>query len=261
MRISISEIKDYIKCPLFYKMKNIDDLPITKNIDEYFREYLKLTLSNYYVSIIEQKNKSFDGMTKRWEQLWFSSFMLETFPEEELKERSNEAVLLMSSFIKRFGDEKVTPIAVNFQYEALFQGKENLHVTGEIDLIKIVNDRTVRSETCICILSLSKSYPDIFLIKNDVTLSVAAYAFRANFKAQEDKMFVINIRRSEDTPTLRTPNDFLRAEKAIRNICTGIKNGVFYPSPNTIYCTTCPFRMFCLNEKSINMGETGHARG
>jgi hypothetical protein len=261
LRISVSEIKDYIKCPLFYKMKYIDELPITKSIDEYFREYLKLTLSFYYFSIIEKKNRSFDGMTKRWEQLWFSTMMLETFPEEELKERSNEASLLMSNFIKRFGDEKSTPIAVNFQYEALFQGKENLHVTGEIDLIKILNDRTVRSETCICMFSLSKSFPDIFLIKNDVTLSVASHAFRSNFKAQEDKMMVINIRRSDDTPTLRTSNDFIRAEKAIRNVCTGIKNGVYYPSPNTIYCTTCPFRMFCLNEKSINMGETGHARG
>ena len=261
MRISVNEIKDYIKCPLFYKMKHIDDLPIVKSIEEYFRDYFKLTLSYYYFSIIEKKNKSFDGMTKRWEQLWFSSTMLEAFPEAELKERSNEAILLMSNFIKRFGEEKSTPIAVNFQYEALFQGKENLHVTGEIDLIKILNDRTVRSETCICMFSLSKSYPDIFLIKNDVTLSVAAYAFRSNFKAQEDKMMVINIRKSDDAPTLRTASDFLRAEKAIRNICTGIKNGVFYPSPNTIYCTSCPFRMFCLNEKSINMGETGHVRG
>jgi len=54
---------------------------------------------------------------------------------------------------------------------------------------------------------------------------------------------------------LRTGNDYLRAEKAIRNICRGIKDGIFYPAPNAISCGTCPYKLFCLNEKSINMGE------
>lgn len=254
MRISVREIRDYQRCPLYYKFKHVDELPIAKTLDDHFKEYIKLSLYAYYFSLIENKKKSFEGLMKRWEELWFSSDMIERFSEEDLKQKSNEAVIIMSDFFKKYGMEPVVPIAVNFQYEAIFDGKENLHVTGDIDLIKILNDRTVRSETCICSFTLSKGYPDIFIIKNDLTLSVASYAFRANFKAKEDRMLMMNIRCAEDTPTLRTGADFSRAEKAIRNIGTGIKNGVFYPTPNNISCSTCPFKMFCLNEKSINAG-------
>jgi hypothetical protein len=254
VRISIREIKDYIRCPLFYKLKNLDEIPIDKTINSYFKDYFRLALFFFYFSLLEKKKKSFELMMKRWEELWFSKEMMEMFPEEELKKKSNEAAMLMNAFFKRFSNEPITPIAVNFQYEAIFEGKEHLHVTGDIDLIKIVNDRTNRSETCIVAFSMSKSYPDIFMVKNDLGMSVASYAFRSNFKAKEDKMILQNICCAEDTPTLRTSNDYLRAEKSIRNICNGIKNGVFYPSPNAISCGDCSYKLFCLNEKSINTG-------
>jgi hypothetical protein len=254
VRISIRELRDYLRCPLFYKLKNIDEIPVNKDINEYFKDYFKLALYFYYFSLIEQKPKSYESMLKRWGELWFSREMSELFSEEVLKQKSNEAVQLMSVFFKRFGTEKSTPIAVNFQYEAIFEGKENLHVTGEIDLIKILNDRTVRSETCLGFFNLSKHYPDTFFIKNDLTVSIASYAFRSNFKDQEDKIIFYNLPCSEDTPTLRTGNDFLRAEKAIRNITRAIQGGVFYPASNAISCGSCPYKMFCLNEKSINTG-------
>lgn len=254
MRISIREVNDYIRCPLYYKLKNIDEIPVNLDINDHFKDMFKLAIYYYYFSIIEGKSRSFEAMMKRWEELWFSREMLETFPEESIKEKSNEAVMVMTDFIKKYGGEKVTPIAVNFSYEAIFDGPENLHVTGEIDLIKILNDRTARSETCIGIFNLSKHYPDTFFIKNDLSISVASYAFRSSFKAKEDKIAVHNLRCSEDTPTLRTGGDYSRAEKAIRNIKRGIDGGIFYPSPNAISCSSCPYKMFCLNDKSINTG-------
>jgi hypothetical protein len=254
VRISVREIRDYQRCSLYYKLKHVDEIPIQRSIDDVFKEYMKLALYAYYFSLMEKKKKTFEGLMKRWEELWFSQEMIAALPEEELRQKSNDAVLIMSDFYKKYGSEPATPVAVNFQYEAIFEGKENLHITGEIDLIKILNDRTRNSETCICSFSLSKGYPDIFIIKNDITLGAASYAFRSNFKAKEDKIITMNICCSDDTPTLRTGSDYIRTEKAVRNICNGIKNGVFYPSPNKINCSNCAYKMFCLNEKSINMG-------
>lgn len=254
MRISVREIRDYIRCPMFYKMKHIDEIPVNRDIDSYFRDYFKLSLYFFYFSMIEKKVKSFEAMMKRWEELWFSSSMLEMFSEEELKLKSNEAVMLMSDFMKKYGSDRVTPIAVNFQYEAVFGGKENLHVTGEIDLIKVVNDKTIKRETIINYFCFSKNYIDPFFVKNDLEYSVASYAFRSSFKSKEDKVVLKNIRCSEDTPTIRTGNDYARAEKAIRNISRAIRGGVFYPTANAISCGSCPYKMFCLNEKSITTG-------
>jgi hypothetical protein len=254
VRVSIREIRDYVKCPLQYKLRHIDEMLEDRSIENYFRDYFKLVIYFYYFSIIENKKKSFEAMMKRWEELWFSSDMMELFPEAELKEKSNEAVTLLTNFIKKYGEERCTPIAANFQYEAIFEGKENLHVTGDIDLIKIINDRTNRKETCLVDFSLSKTYPDSFLIKNDISLSVASFAFRSNFKSKEDKMIVQSLRRQDDTPTLRTGMDYSRAERSIRNICIGIRDGIFYPNPTPMNCPSCSYRLFCLNDKSINMG-------
>jgi len=254
VRISIREIRDYVKCPLYYKLKHIDELPEDKKIDDYFRDYFKLSLYFFYFSLIEKKPKSFDLMMKRWGELWFSSDMIELFSEEQLKEKSNDAVVLMNSFIKKYGNEPITPIAVNMQYEAIFEGRENLHVTGEIDLIKVLNDRTNRRETILTKFNMSKTYPDNFLLKNNIELSISSYAFRSSFKSKEDKLLMHNVRCAEDTPTLRTGMDYSRAERSIRNICIGIREGVFYPAPSSMNCTNCSYRLFCLNDKSINMG-------
>ena len=48
---------------------------------------------------------------------------------------------------------------------------------------------------------------------------------------------------------------FINPEKIIRNVCKGIKEGVFYPAPNNIVCSSCSFKLFCLNEKSIPRGK------
>src|SRR5665213_2353861 len=205
---------DYAKCPLYYKLKNVDCLPEEKRIDEYFKEHFKLALYFFYFSIIEKKPKSFDLMMKRWGELWFSNDMLGLFSQEDLSKKSNEAVGLMNAFFNKYSAQPCTPIAVNMQYEAIFEGSENLHVTGEIDLVKIVNDRTARRETILSQFSLSKHAPDTFMLKNNIPLSVASYAFRSSFKAKEDKIISQNIRSAEDTITTRSGMDYSRAEKA-----------------------------------------------
>jgi len=255
MRISISDVNDYIKCPLFYKLKNLDEVPMDKTVDDYFRDYFKLALYFYYFSLIEKNRKSYEAMMKRWEELWFSDEMMSLFPEATLKEKSNEAVPLMTYFFKRYEAEPTLPIAVNFRYEAIFEGKEHLHVTGDIDLIKIVGDGTRKRETQMVFFSMASRYPDQFFLKCNLGTSVASYAFRSNFKEKEDKIIIQNVRLEEDVPTLRTGNDFMRAEKIIRNVCKGIKEGVFYPAPNNIVCSSCSFKLFCLNEKSIPRGK------
>jgi hypothetical protein len=252
MRISINEIKEYIKCPLFYKLKNIDNIPIEKTIDEYFKDYFKVSLYYYYFSLIENKQQSFEQMVKKWESLWFNRNMIEDFGEDMIKEKSNKAILMMSNFIKRFANEKSVPIATNLQYEAIFQGKENLHVLGVIDLIKIINDRTIKKETCLCDFSLSQKTPELFFMKNNLNLSVGSYAFRSSFKEKEDKVIVYSMNASEGVTTTYSGSDYLRSEKIIRNIYEGIRSGAFYPAPNHISCSKCGFMGFCLNEKSVN---------
>jgi len=228
MRLSTEEISDYIKCPLYYKFVHIDKLPLTRTLDDYYKEYIKLSIFFYYFSLIEKKTKSFETILRKWESLWFSDKMMDSFMEDQIRKKSNEGVMLLSSFYKKVEKETAVPIAVNFPYEIIFKGEENLHVTGEIDLIKIVNDRTRQRETNIVFLCMSHRHMSDIRVKTHLRLTLASYAFRENFKEKEDRIILDHILNKGDNESTRTGNDFSRAEKVIRNIDRGIKNKAFY---------------------------------
>ncbi len=251
MRISIVEIKDYIKCPLYYKFIYVNNFSYKKTLNDYYKEYLKLSIFFYYFSLMEKNLKPFESVLKKWESLWFGSDMLEMFYKEDLDRKSNEAILILTNYYKKITREKVIPIAVNLPYEVIFEGQENIHITGDIDLIRIIDDRTRKSETQIVSFCIAHHRPDDFMAKNNISLSMISYAFRKDFKTKEDKIIIDHVRSKEQTITARTGGDFVRAEKIIRNICKGIKEGIFYPTANKMFCSNCKFKLFCINEKAI----------
>lgn len=252
MRISVQELKDYIRCPLYYKFVHMNKLPETKDINYYYNERIKLCLSFYYFSLIDRKVKSFESILRKWESVWFGNDMCELFNKDTLNTKSNEAVMLLTKVYKRIIKEKITPVAVNFNYEVIFPGEENIHVTGEIDLIRIINDRTRKKQTQLLFLCMSRYYPDSFMIKSNLFFSLASYAFRDSFKEKEDSIIIDSVYGKEDVLTTRTGGDFSRARKSVENICRGIKNNVFYPTSNKIACSNCAFKLFCINEKSLS---------
>ena len=251
MRISVKELLDYTKCPLLFKFRHVDCLPYKKDIDDFYREIIKTSIFYYYFSMIERKIKSFESILRKWESLWFSSEMTQVFPESELRELSNKAVLTLTKFHKSISEESITPIAVNFPYDVILVGDKNIQVTGEIDLIKIIDDRTRKSETSLVFFSTARSKPDEFMLKNSISFTMASYAFRNSFKSKEDKIYINNINSQDNIYTARTGGDFSRAEKIIRNICKAIDEKIYYPNPNAFNCSGCRYKLFCINERSI----------
>lgn len=252
MRISVKEIKDYIKCPLYYKFVHVDNFPQDRSLDDCYKEYIKLSIFFYYFSLIEKKEKPLQLVLKKWESLWFSDSMQSSFQKDILDSKSNDAVIILTNFFKKIARERITPIATNLPYEIIFEGDENIHVTGDIDLIKIVNDRTRQSETQIVSLCISYHRPNHFMARNNLELSLASCAFRRDFKTKESKIVIDHVRSKEQTITSRSGGDFIRAEKIIRNIYKGINERVFYPTESKISCSYCKFKLFCINEKAIN---------
>lgn len=252
MRISIDEIKDYMQCPIRYKFVHVDRLPAPFDSEKYYKECLKLTIFFYYFCMIEKKDISFDVVLRKWESLWFNKNMTSNFTDDYLRSKSNEAVTHLTDFYKKIYGEKIIPIAVNFPYEAVLPGGENLHVVGSIDLIRVVNDKTAQRETQIVSFHVSKHLPDEFTIKNEISSTVASYVFRKTFKTKEDRIKIISVAHKSDSVTTRTPGDFNRCEAIIRNVCAGIRGKVFYPVPARNVCPRCSYRLFCINERALS---------
>ena len=251
MHVSIKHLLDYKTCPQMYKFRHVDMLPEKADIARAFRLALRKTISFYYFSLMEQKKPSLHDLMGRWEKVWFSKQIEETFLQDEIRERSNAAVGLIRNFHRYARVDKEVPVAIDFRYEALFEGEVNLHVSGNIDLIRVVNDKTRNKEVHLVFFSYSRYHPSDFLSQIDLNTTLASYAFRKGFKEKEDKIVLCNIGKKQESAVLRTGNDFERCRKICYNIVSGIENKIFYPADNYINCKKCNFRTFCINEKAM----------
>ena len=251
MRLSMQEVLDYKNCPQKYKFKHIDFLPEKKDLSDHFKEIIRQTISYYYFCMIDKKEKSLSNLFSKWEQLWFCKEIEENFKEEDIRDRSNMAVNILKNFHKYAASEKVTPIAVDFRYDAMFAGEKNLHITGSIPLIKVIIDKRRGRETSLVFFSYSPNMPDDFLSQIDINVTVATYAFRKSFETKESNVLLCNIGKKQETVLQRSGSDFVRASKILFNIATGIENRIFYPSDNRLSCRKCKFKIFCMNEKAM----------
>ena len=251
MRLSIQEILDYKDCPQKFKFKHIDFLPEKKELSDHFRDIIRQTISYYYFCMIDKKEKSLNNLFSKWEQLWFCDDIEKNFKEEDVREKSNMAVHLLKNFHRYATKEKATPIAVDFKYDAMFEGDTNLHIIGSIPLIKILNDKTRDRQTVLEFFSYSPTMPDDFLSKIDLNFTVSSYAFRKSFDARESNIILCNIGKKQEYALQRSGSDFVRAKKVLYNIATGIENRIFYPSDNRLSCSKCRFKIFCMNEKAM----------
>lgn len=251
MRLNMQEVLDYKNCPQLYKFKHIDFLPEKKDLKDHFRDIIKQTISYYYFCMIDKKEKSLDNLFSKWEQLWFCSEIEENFKDEDVRERSNMAVGLLKNFYKYASGEKITPIAVDFRYDAMFSGEMNLHICGTIPLIKVTNDKTRDRQTELVFFSYAPQMPDEFLSQIDLNTAVASYAFRKSFESRESSVTLCNIGKKQEMFLQKSGSDFVRAKKVLYNIATGIENRIFYPSDNRLSCGKCKFKLFCMNERAM----------
>jgi len=251
VRLSMREALDYKDCPQLYKFRHVDFLPERRDIKSYFKQKLRQTISHYYFCMIDKREKSLNNIFSKWEQLWFCPEVEESFQESDIRDHSNKAISLLRNFHQYTKDERIVPVAVDFRYEASFDGETNLHVTGKIDLIKVLNDKTRNKETDLVFFSYSNHMPDEFLSKININTAVAAYAFRKNFESRESNVILCNIGKKHETVIQMTGSDFVRAKKILYNIAEGIENRIFFPSDNKQKCGKCSFRTFCMNEKAM----------
>lgn len=251
MRLSIDEIVDYKDCSQMYKFRHVDMLPERKTVKDHFRECLRQTISFYYYCMIDKKERSLDNLFSRWESVWFAKDADENFTEDEIREGSNRAVELIRNFYEYNKKEKVFPVAVDFKYETIFGGDQNLHVTGMIDLIKVVNDKSRKRETDIVFFTQSRTTPDDFFTNVDIRYTMASHAFRESFKTRESNVIACNIGKKKSAYIKKSGGDFDRARKIIYNIANGMENRIFFPSENPLTCSRCKYKVFCMNEKAM----------
>jgi CRISPR/Cas system-associated exonuclease Cas4 (RecB family) len=139
-------------------------------------------------------------------------------------------------------DNPGTPIAVDHEFRVPIVG---VTIKGKFELIRESIDKTNANRFIeIVDFKTGSEATDMFLVNNDLNLTVMSYAFRNLFQSEEDRLVLSYLKTGKEIYTYRSDKEFDRMKATIEGVAEGIANNRFYPR-QTFMCKSCPFKNAC----------------
>jgi len=257
--ISIDEIKQYMRCPLAYKLYNVDKIKSPLSLQETFDKNLRQCVMFFYYSILnegrilteDQFKKKWEGLCKiRKDQTGLQYILTPSrdagginyiySDEKREKEMAIKGWIVLKNFYRDFINNPGYPIVLDLEYEVLI---DNVWVTGKIDLVRTVEDNKEELVLTKVIHSKGKTISQ-YILDTSIDISLEVYAFRKMFRQEENRIEVYFTDSREIMQTSRNQNDMQRMGIIINNIYEGISRQIYYPRDDTS-CQFCKSMQYC----------------
>jgi putative RecB family exonuclease len=240
--ISVSQIKMFLRCPLQYKYRYIDNLKIPPTSSLTLGKSIHAAIEGNYSQKIETKldlpsEKVLDLFSDRWEMEAAET----VFNEDEKAGTTKDDGIKMITVYHEQISPTIQPKLVEQEFNLSF---ENVSYTlkGIIDLVtideKIVDHKTAK-----------RSMVDADVTSN-IQLTCYSLAYRSLFGTPErelrfDVMVRTKIPKLQQISTLRTQSDIDRFLKLVGYVSKAIQSGIFYPCEDRQTCSWCSYRRIC----------------
>jgi putative RecB family exonuclease len=240
--ISVSQIKMFLRCPLQYKFRYIDNLKIPPTSSLTLGKSIHSALEGNYRQKIESKQDlPMIQVTNMFADSWESQVKETTFSEDEKAGTIKDDGVKM---VKVYHDQispTIQPKLVEKEFNLSF---ENVRYTlkGIIDLVDsegtIIDHKT----------SKRSMVPDE--VTSNIQLTCYSLAYRAIFSAEEKELrFDVMVRNKtpkiQQIQTTRTQADIDRFLKLMGYVSKAIEQGIFYPCEDRQTCSWCGYRDIC----------------
>ena len=254
MRISLQEIMDYQKCPMLYKFRWIDKIdtyymqaekPNRYYVSEYFDMVIHKTIYSIFYHMESEEYPSAYFIKKRWGTLWNKDRMKEDVVMDtgswrnEVKKREMRGLNTMLAIHEDFMNNTGTPIIIAKEYTIKIAGHE---LTGVIELVRekdgvieLFDFKTIEKHNTL-------------LLKSDLEVTAASYAFRQLFGYKEDRIVFYKTLTLKKHYVRRDEKDYKLLAMIVNNVANAIQAGFFYPVLNS-KCNECPFQKHCAKQK------------
>lgn len=239
--ISISQIKMYLRCPLQYKFRYIDDLIIPPTSTITLGKTMHTTLETNYSQKIETKQDlPLSHVMDIFSDTWNKEAENTQFEEDEKPGQvKDEGIGLLGLYHAKISP-KIQPALVEKEFEL---GFENVPYTlkGYIDLVDeyktIIDHKTTK-----------RSMPEDH-ITTDLQLTCYALGYRTITGEREvqlrlDVMVRNKQPKLQQLTTTRSQEDISRFLKLTAHVIKAIHSGIFYPNENFM-CPVCGYKELC----------------
>ena len=255
MELNIQEIYDYLNCPLKYRFRYINKIEVEETKSVLFNKYIHKMAYFFFYSVMNERIPTMKQMKDKWASFWKEFYEQPSVTEFLLKERPLDSKArkeidrhhligyeMIHSFYRKYQDNPGIPIAVDHEFRVPISG---INVTGKFELIREAIDNQTSSRFIeIVDFKTGTTEADPFFIRNDLSMSIASYAFQNTFNASEDRLVYIYLKSGQEIHTHRGENDIKRMQATVEGVADGIARRKFYPR-QSFMCKTCPFKSVC----------------
>lgn len=252
MELTLDQIHTYLHCPLKYQIRHEQGVSGGIGGTVFYKEAVHKAISYFYFSLMGERMPTPKQMKDKWAYLWAGS-QTEDTNDFLLKERQYQApnkhsklntqgFEMIHNFYHMNKDDPGIPIAVDHEYRVPIA---NVMVVGNFELIREKLDKSLSTRFIeIVDFKTGNDAVDPFLIKHDMNLSIASYAFQNLFQSREDRLTYYYLKTGKEIYTQRDDSDFARLEKTVHGVAEGIAKKHFYPNHNFM-CKSCPVKDVC----------------
>jgi RecB family exonuclease len=256
MELTLQQIHDYLNCPMEYNMKHELQLKVEDTESIRYKRAVHKTISYLYFSAMGGFMPSAKQMKDKWATIWAE--------ERDGKQNLKEMVFKERKWVDQFGtknDKHIikgfelihnfyhlnkenhgVPIAVDHEFRVPIAG---VTVTGNFELIRESIDKSSPNRFIeIVDFKTGSEATDMFLVNNDLNLTVMSYAFRNLFQAKEDRLTYNYLKTGKEIYTSRTDKHFDRMKAIVEGVAEGIASKRFYPR-QSFMCKACPLKDAC----------------
>jgi CRISPR/Cas system-associated exonuclease Cas4 (RecB family) len=256
IEITVDELHSYLQCPAKYNFKHQKGLAGEESRSILFKKAIHKTIDYFFFSVMNGQMPTLPHLKDKWEMTYVAYLgdidradILTTSKGHSGKSTNPrktpdfiKGLEMLYSFYTFNKDNPGVPIAVDHEYRVAFG---DVIVRGKFELIREILDPATRSRYVeIVDFKTSDKTPEYMLIKHDINLLLASYAFRELFNAKEDRMKYHYLPTGRDIIVKKTDDDFKRIESIVKGIAYGIKEEYFYPR-QTFMCRSCELKEIC----------------
>lgn len=255
IELTVDELHSYLQCPAKYMFKHKKGLHGEENRNILFKRAIHKTIDYFFFSIMNSQMPTLGHLKDKWESTYVEllgdierSDVLATSRAYESKwnvKRSPDfirGIEMIYSFYSFNKDNPGTPIAVDHEYRVPIG---DVIIRGKFELVREIEDRETKKRYVeIVDFKTSEKPLEYMLVKHDMNLLLASYAFRNLFKTKEDRMKYHYLPTGRDIVINKTDDDFGRIESIVKGIGCAIKDEHFYPR-QTFMCRSCELKEIC----------------
>ncbi len=234
--LSFSQIDTFNTCPLQYRYKFIQRIPVLPGAAASFGDSIHKTLRDFYQRVKKGEKLTKKDLLKILEINWSSQGYASKIHEEKMKKVGER---MLSDFYEKF-DSKIVPR--DLEQSFIIKVSPNLKIGGKIDRI---DEKEGKIEIIDYKTGKILEQKDI-----DKSLQMTVYALAATDKGLYDKKpeevvltfyFLENL---EKKSTKRTVEQLKQAKSQLLEKAKEIEKSTFEPTPG-VWCDFCDFKLIC----------------